>query len=127
MKKSIISLMLLLVLFSSAFASESKRRDLRNGSVSAVSRDEMNGAFYSATLHFASKESLYLADYTADKKFFYITDGEEAYLIPNAKNTSLYWKYEIAVSKLSELINEDIEYTMCLINELNTPVKVARR
>ena len=87
MKKFIISLMFVLVSFA-AFA-DGRKFDER-GNLSGVEKSEMNGALYSAIIHFASKNNLYFADYTKDKLFFYITDGEEAYLIPNAEISQVF-------------------------------------
>ena len=115
MKKFIISLMFMLVSLA-AFAGE--RKFDGRGNLSAVEEGEMNGAFYSATLHFASKKSLYLADYTADKLFFYITDGEEAYLIPNTRITQVFWKYSVEISDLNTLIGDDCNYVISLLYEL---------
>ena len=115
MKKFIISLMFMLVSFA-VFAGE--RKFDGRGNLSGVEESEMNGAFYSATLHFVSKKSLYLADYTADKLFFYITDGEEAYLIPNTKITQVFWKYSVEISDLNTLIDDDCNYIISLLYEL---------
>lgn len=115
MKKFIISLMFMLVSFA-VFANE--RKFDGRGNLSAVEESEMNGAFYSATLHFASKKTLFLADYTADNLFFYITDGEEAYLIPNTKITQVFWKYSVEISDLNLLIEDDCNYIISLLYEL---------
>ena len=77
MKKIIISLVLMLVSLV-AFAGE--RNFDERGNLSAINDNEMNGAFYNATLHFTAKGKLYLADYTADKLFFFITDGGRSLL-----------------------------------------------
>lgn len=115
MKKFIISLIFVLVSFV-AFAGERKFDE--RGNLSGVEEKEMNGAFYRATLHFTSKGTLYLADFTEDKSYFYITDGEEAYLIPNSKITQVYWKYPVKISELDLLTEEDCEYVVSLLNEL---------
>lgn len=116
MKKFLISIMFVLVSIT-AFAGE-RKFDAR-GNLSSVEENEMNGAFYSATLHFTSKETLYLAGFTEDKMFFYITDGIEAFLIPNSKITQVYWKYPVEVSELCTLIDEDCEYVISLLYELH--------
>ena len=115
MKKFIISLMLVLVSFA-AFA-DGRKFDER-GNLSGVKESEMNGALYSATIHFASKNNLYFADYTKDKLFFYITDGEEAYLIPNAEISQVFWKYPIEISDLNVIIEDDCNYVISLLYEL---------
>ena len=115
MKKFLISLIFVLVSFA-AFA-DGRMFDER-GNLSGVKECEMNGALYSATVHFASKNNLYFADYTKDKLFFYITDGEEAYLIPNSEVSQVFWKYPIEISDLNVLIEDDCEYVISLLYEL---------
>lgn len=115
MKKFIISLMLFLVSFV-AFANE--KIDAR-GNLSRVQYEEMNGAYYGATLHFASKETIYFGGLIKDEKFFFITDGEEAYLIPNEEITQVYWKYPVEISKLSSIIEEDCEFIITLLNQMH--------
>lgn len=115
MKKIIISLIFMLVSFV-AFANDRKFDE--RGNLSGVEENEMNGAFYSAILHFASKGSLYFADFTEDKLYFYITDGEEAYLIPNNRITQVYWKYPIDISELNHLIGDDCNFVVSLLYEL---------
>lgn len=115
MKKIIISLIFMLVSFV-AFAGERKFDE--RGNLSGVDDSKMNGAFYSAILHFTSKGSLYFADFTEDNLYFYITDGEEAYLIPNSKITQVYWKYPVEISELNNLIGDDCNFVVSLLYEL---------
>lgn len=115
MKKIIISLIFMLVSFV-AFANDRKFDE--RGNLSGVEENEMNGAFYSAILHFTAKGNLYLADYTADKMFFFITDGEEAYLIPNSRISQVFWKYPVEISELNVQVNEDLDYVISILYEL---------
>lgn len=115
MKKFFIIAFALIVSFAS-FADE-RKFDIY-GNLSEVSHEEENGAFYSATLHFASKGNLYFAGYIADKKFFFISDSEESYLIPNNKITEVYWRYPINTNELTQLIEEDVTFMVSLINEM---------
>ncbi|MBR3091255.1 MAG: hypothetical protein IKH10_04600 [Bacteroidetes bacterium] len=116
MKKNFIILVVMLVSFATAFADGRKFDE--HGNLNGVDRNEMNGAFYSATLHYISKDNLYLSGKTPDNLFLFITDGEESYLIPNETISEVYWKYPIEISELSVLIDEDIAFTIMLINEL---------
>ena len=114
--KKIIMLLVFMMVSLATFAGE-KEFDER-GNLSSISRSEMNGAFYNATLHFISKGSLYFADFTKDKLYFYITDGEEAYLIPNSKITQVYWKYPVEISELNTLLGVECDYIISLLYEL---------
>lgn len=115
--KKIIIISLLFILVSFAAIANERKFDER-GNLSGVPESKINGAFYNATLHFTSKNNLYLADYTQDGLYFFITDGEEAYLIPSGKFTQVFWKYPIDISELNVLVNEDLDYVISILYEL---------
>ena len=114
--KKILIMILSLMLAASLFADGRKFDSV--GNLNGVEENEMNGALYSATLHFISKGSLYVSGKIENN--FFISDGEESYLIPISEFTEVYWKYPIDSSKLSEIVDEDIVYTAFLINELKS-------
>lgn len=114
--KKIFVMVTLLLAVATGFADERKFDSV--GNLNGVEECEMNGALYSATLHFISKGKLYLSGTINDS--FFITDGEESYLIPKREFTEVYWKYPVKSSELSKLVDEDIEYSIFLINELKS-------
>ena len=73
MKKIFITLVFMMVSFAATFADGRKIDE--HGNLIGVDKIEMNGAFYSATLHYISKGNLYLSGKTPDNLFLFITDG----------------------------------------------------
>lgn len=124
MKKFLIMIIALFVIGSSvAFADEriiDERGNSTLVSLSSYGKNRIGGAYYSATLHFQSKGTIYYSGvYTSDdKKFIFISDGEESYSIPCERFTEVYWRYPISISELEAKTGEDISFTLKLLNEM---------
>jgi hypothetical protein len=121
MKKFLI-IIALFIISSSVFADERFVDDRFNSSLKSLSTydENRNGAYYSATLHFQSKGTLYYSGIynSEDMKYIFISDGVESYFIPCERITEVYWRYPISISELEEKTGEDISYILNLLNEM---------
>ena len=123
MKKFLIMIIALFIIGGSfAFADERFIDERGNSTLVSLSSYDgnRNGAYYSATLHFQSKGTLYYSGIynSGDMKYIFISDGVESYSIPCKKITQVYWKYPISISELEAKTGEDISYVLNLLNEM---------
>ena len=119
MKNIITKLMVIFMVTMAANSAEFKIDE--KGNLSSITPEsKINGSYYSATIHFQSKGSLFYSGEVQieDEDYFFITDGEESFLIPSGKYSQVYWKYEISKSELSTIIEDDVDFLISLVNAI---------